>query len=138
MKNKVEILVTIAFVLLFVMPILARDFSSNSARPFDKPLEPHLVYPVNDVVSVTQDDLVFKWWHASIGIDRFEFNLYKDSDMVNDNLIFKQVLPFNISSLSLSANMFENNQVYTWSLRQVANNGVKSDKSFITFRVIKK
>lgn len=138
MKNKVEILVTIVFVSLFVMPIFAREFSFGPARPFDRPAEPRLVSPINETAVISGDTLLFKWWHANIGIDRYEFNLYKGGQMFKDNLILGKVLPFSQSSIGVDSSLFEDSQVYTWSLRQITDSGAKSDKSFNTFRAIKK
>ncbi|MDP2922259.1 MAG: hypothetical protein Q8O30_00865 [Candidatus Omnitrophota bacterium] len=130
--------IAIVLISFFTMPIFARDFMWGRSSLFDRPPEPRLVYPINEEVSLIGDSLEFKWWHAAIGIDRYEFRLYKGYNMYNDNLLLKKILPFNVSSIKVEAKLFENNQVYAWSLIQVAGSGEKSDKSFISFRAIKK
>lgn len=138
MRKKTKFLVLIVLISLCTMPLFAREFGFSPARSFDKPSEPHLVSPIYDATVITGDTLLFKWWHTNIGIDRYEFNLYKGADMFSDNLILKKILPFSQSSIKLDASLFENGQVYTWSLRQITNGGLKSDRSFITFAAIKK
>jgi len=138
MRNKTKFLVLIVLVSLCAIPLFAREFSFGPARSFDRPPEPHLVSPIYDEAVITGDTLEFKWWHANISIDRYEFNLYKGAEMFSDNLILKKILPFSQSSIKIDASLFENHQVYTWSLRQITNSGLKSDRSFITFTVIKK
>jgi hypothetical protein len=58
--------------------------------------------------------------------------------MYKDALMLKKILPFNVGSLKLESNLFEDGQVYTWSLIQVADTGEKSEKGFISFHVSKK
>ncbi len=53
-------------------------------------------------------------------------------------LPYKQNIPSAESALKIKADLFEDGRVYTWSLIQVAFDGEKSDKSFNSFRVIKK
>lgn len=136
---KMKYFIAIVLISFFTMPIFAGDFIwGERASLFDRPPQPHLVSPIYDEVNISGDYLEFKWWHAAIGIDRYEFRLYKGYDMYDDNLLLKKILPFNVSSIKVEAKLFENNQVYTWSLMQVAGSGEKSDKSFISFRAIKK
>ncbi|MFA5270805.1 MAG: hypothetical protein WC412_00495 [Candidatus Omnitrophota bacterium] len=137
MRNKTKFLVALVLISLCVAPLFARNFSFGPARSFEKPPEPRLVCPINDVVALSGDTLLFKWWHADIGIDRYEFNLYKGSQMFSDGLMLHKILPFSQSSIKIDAGLFENGRVYTWSLRQVTDSGLKSDKSFITFSVLK-
>ncbi|MFA6282478.1 MAG: hypothetical protein WCY05_08290 [Candidatus Omnitrophota bacterium] len=138
MKNKTKFLIIIVLISLCAVPLFAREFGFSPSRSFERPPEPHLVFPIYDEAVIVGDMLEFKWWHANIGIDRYEFNLYKGADMFSGDLILKKILPFNQSSIKIDASLFENHQVYTWSLRQVTNSGLKSDRSFITFRVTKK
>lgn len=121
------------------LPAFAVDFMwGGRGSLFRRPPAPHLVFPIYDEVTLREDYLEFKWWNTFRGIDRYEFRLYKGYEMYNDNLILKKTLPFNAGSIKVEAQFFENNQVYTWSLIQVADSGEKSEKSFISFRVIKK
>lgn len=138
MSNKTKFLVIMVLFSLSVTPLLAINFFSGPSRSFEKPPEPRLVCPINDVVVLSGDTLLFKWWHANIGIDRYEFNLYKGSQMFSDYLMLSKILPFSQSSIEVDASLFENGRVYTWSLRQATDSGLKSDKNFITFSVVKK
>ncbi len=138
MKIQNKFLLAIFLISLCVSPLFAREFSFGPGRFLNRPCEPHLVCPIYDIAIITGNTLEFKWWHARIGIDRYEFNLYKGSQMYSDNLILHKILPFTQSSLEVDANKFENGQVYTWSLLQASDSGLKSERSFITFKVIKK
>jgi hypothetical protein len=137
MTNKIKILLTAVLICLCTVPLFAREFSFGPTRSFERPPEPRLVYPISDIVIIAGDALEFKWWHANIGIDRYEFNLYKGNEMFSEDLMLKKILPFTQSSIQIDASLFEAGKIYTWSLRQVADSGIKSDKSFITFRVKK-
>jgi hypothetical protein len=103
------------------------------------PPAPRLHYPVlEEVVLTGNNPLEFSWWIEQIGIDHFEFRLYKGYDMYAANLIYKERLAASSSSLKVKPDLFENNAVYTWSLLQVDVEARKSDKSFNSFRVVKK
>jgi hypothetical protein len=118
---------------------ISRDFLlTTSGRNIP---QPRLISPITDTVDLTgQDKLVFRW--STIEGDTFrrsyyDFRLYKGYDMVESTLIFKKQVPPLEGELALDASMFEDGQVYTWSLRQKYSGG-KSEKSYQPFKVIKK
>jgi hypothetical protein len=48
-------------------------------------------------------------------------------------------LPANVYSFSVSADVFQDGEVYTWTLRQAySDNTFKSDAAYDAFKVIKK
>jgi hypothetical protein len=57
--------------------------------------------------------------------------------MYASNMILKQQLPNGVFSFKVEASVFEDNQVYTWSLKRANNAGQKSEASFNSFKVIK-
>lgn len=83
--------------------------------------------------------LEFKWWRVELPwTDRFIFKLYKGYNTTASNLILKQEYSWTEYPIKIPASQFEENQVYTWVLVQVFNGGRKSDKSFSSFKIIKK
>ena len=54
------------------------------------------------------------------------------------NLIHKENLPADASSLKIDSALLEDGKVYTWSLIRISYAGYKSDKSFNSFKIIKK
>ena len=132
------------FAAVFVFGLSSRLFADEitigrSWRLIEGPTAPRLRYPVTEEVIMTGDSpLEFSWWIEQIGIDHFEFRLYKGYDMYAANLIYQEKLAANSSFVKVKPDLFENNQVYSWSLLQVGVDARKSDKSFNSFRVVKK
>jgi hypothetical protein len=106
--------------------------------PYNSLPEPRLRYPINDTVVLTgQDNLEFKWWIDTVGLRKFILKIFKGYNMYVANLIYKEDLSPDTSSLKVSSDLFEDGQVYTWSLVQISFSGFKSDRSFNSFKVIK-
>jgi len=137
MKDTMRYSVLIVFFSLFISFFFIPDPVWCRSNTAEIPVAPRLIYPLAEEVELSSPTLEFKWWHADIKIDRFEFKLYKGGGSTGE-VVVEKILPFNVSSFQVESSLLENNQTYTWSLRQVADNGLKSEKSFITFRVIKK
>ena len=139
MKNKVKVMMATILVLLLIVPVFAGDGSSIIfGRSCVLLPGPRLCYPVNDEVVLTgKDFLEFRWWNDCMRIDHFIFKIYKGYTMYGSDLVHKQNLPAHISSLKIKSELFQDGQVYTWSLQQVSLDGQKSDKSFNSFKVIK-
>jgi hypothetical protein len=133
-------IIAIFFVLSFVMAVLAEDTElALRSATFDTLPAPQLEYPVTEQVILTgKDFLEFKWWNDFMGIDHFIFRIYKGYNMYESGLFYKQNLPADESSVKIKSDLFKDSQVYTWSLIQVSFSGQKSDKSFNSFKVIKK
>jgi len=101
---------------------------------------PDLFYPIADDIDLKGAPyLEFKWRRSDFVYTRsYDFRLYKGYQTVASSLILKRIIttdeyPFKVESL-----VFDPGQVYTWVLRQITLNGRKSDKSFSSFKVIKK
>jgi hypothetical protein len=136
MKTKTKYLAVIVFVSLFVTPIVATNIALCGSNTSDMTTMPRLAYPVNPEVTITGGYLEFKWWRAAGGIRSYDFTLYKGGGPFG-SIIVQKTLPFNASSIQVDAKLFDDNQVYTWTLRQVSDSGQRSDQSFNTFRVSK-
>jgi len=101
--------------------------------------EPRLVSPVIDEINLKgKASLEFKWMISYFNqVAYYEIRLYKGYNMLASTLFFKQRIPYPTNSLDLETELFENGQIYTWSLIQVASDGLKSARSFSSFKVIK-
>ena len=101
---------------------------------------PELFSPITDDIDLKGEPyLEFKWRRSDFVYTRnYDFRLYKGYQTIASNLILKRIIstdeyPFKVESL-----VFDPDQVYTWVLCQITLNGRKSDKSFSSFKVIKK
>lgn len=121
-------------------------FADGSSRariglPISQPPEPRLLYPVGEEVVLTgKEFLEFRWQRYSYFpvIDYYDFRLYKGYNMTAANIIVKKRLERTEYSIKVSAGLFEDNQVYTWTLRQVNSRQEKSELAYNSFKVIKK
>lgn len=136
MENKMKFSVMMVLVLLLMVPVLSSGVVFSRSNTADIPQAPNLVYPIDPEVTITGDFLEFKWQHANVGIDHYEFMLYKGGGPSGEVIVEKKLL-FDISSIQVPASSFESNQTYTWTLRQIGDNGLKSEESFATFKVKK-
>jgi len=136
MGGKIKYPAIVIFILFFVVLVVAENIALCRSNTSEMTSEPRLVYPTGHQVTITGDYLEFKWWRAGMGVRSYEFSLYKGGGPFGD-IIVKKTLPFNASSIQVEAKLFEDNQAYTWTLRQVSNDGQKSYKSFSTFKVSK-
>jgi len=104
--------------------------------------KPRLIAPATDVVDLTgKEGLEFKWSpHEGDQVkrDHYDFRLYSGYNMVESTRILKMRISPRQWSIILKAEMFEDAQVYTWSLRQVYTGSAKSWRSFESFKVIKR
>ena len=104
--------------------------------------QPRLLEPARDTVDISgQDRLLFRWSsHEQAWGFRmyYDLRLYKGYNMVESTLIFKARVDPSQNTIAISAAMFEDGQVYTWSLRQVYDGYRKSDRSYQSFTVINK
>lgn len=134
-----QLTIALFFVLFLTEAIFASNLNFTGSRGlFDTPGEPRLRYPITSkVILIGQDFLEFKWWNGSIRGSQFIFKIYKGYKMNADSLIYQQTLSADALSVKVKSELFEDGQIYTWSLVQVSLGGQKSDKSFNSFRVFK-
>jgi hypothetical protein len=134
---------------ILILMILIFSFSTNSqagsvgftldSGAYNFVSEPRLRYPIYETAVINNNQpLEFSWWDDFMGTSVFILKLYKGYNMYADNLILKENISNGTDFFKVKADLFENGQVYTWSLQRVVFSGYKSDRSFNSFRVIKK
>jgi len=89
--------------------------------------DPRLIEPIGDKVDLaSKKELLFKWSPHEGMLHRrkyYDFRLYEGYSMYESTLILKKKVAPSQYQLSINADMFKDNQVYTWSLRQRYTSG---------------
>ena len=134
------VVVLLVLTFSFILPCPAGSVSFNlSGGEYNYVPEPRLRYPIYESVTISNNQPIeFSWWNNVSNTSGFILKLYKGYQMYADNLMLKENLPVDTSSFEVKADLFEAGQVYTWSLVRISFAGYKSDKSFNSFKVIKK
>ncbi len=132
------ILITLILLPLLTVSVFAQSFRGSSCSSYVP--RPRLMYPITEELDLTgKPQLEFRWSpHQGGFMDRryFDFRLYKGYDTNASTLILKERVGYNRYNFSINSDVFENNQVYTWSLRAVSFSA-KSQRSYQSFRVAK-
>ncbi|MCK9573423.1 MAG: hypothetical protein M0R20_03355 [Candidatus Omnitrophica bacterium] len=136
MREKSKYLVAIILMSFSIVLVIASNEALCRSNTTEVTSSPRLSYPIGPEATITGDYLEFKWWHAGMGVRSYEFSLYRGGGPSGD-VIVQKTLPFDASSIQVEAKLLEDNQTYTWTLRQVSDDGQKSDQSFNTFKVNK-
>jgi hypothetical protein len=126
-------------ILLSVFGNAASFMGNDIGQPASTP-GPVLLYPVTDRVDLTgKESVVFKWEKIdAIRIREYDFRLYKGYATTAGSLMIKKKVPVDEYPIAIASKEFDLNQVYTWVLTEIFDNGIKSDKSFSSFKIIKK
>jgi len=134
------VIIILALVLSPAVISLAGPVSVNLDSGLqNSPPAPRLRYPINDtVILLVNQPLEFSWWNDFTQTRGYIFKLYKGYNLFAANLIFKEELPSEAFSIKIKPELFNAGQVYTWSLVRISFSGPKSDKSFNSFKVIRK
>lgn len=132
-------ILVIVFLLLLPLPTVY-GFGHSGSDVFNNPSGPMLLYPVTSDIDLTgKKVLAFKWRRYDLGnIREYDFRLYKGYDTTEAGLILKKKFSVDEYPIELPVAQFELNQVYTWVLTETLDNGQKSDRSFSSFKIIKK
>ncbi|MFH1691974.1 MAG: hypothetical protein ABIC68_05355 [Candidatus Omnitrophota bacterium] len=142
MKRRIWLLVLL--MIFFVLPISFQSIDNAKATQVDDDLapEPWLLEPVLETADLTgKEALTFKWRPDPAPLlyrKYYDFRLYKGYQTYESTLILKKRVDPNVYSIVLDASLFEDGQVYTWTLRQVYCDIRKSDAAYNSFEVIKK
>ncbi|MDD4980913.1 MAG: hypothetical protein PHC54_06590 [Candidatus Omnitrophica bacterium] len=142
MKNRIKPALLIYLIFLSIIFIFTPY--SYSRMPMGRNSEfiaaVTLLYPTTDNVVLTgKDYLEFRWERINTAnIDHYDFRLYKGYNTTAEGLILKQKFPSNTYPVKIPVSQFEEGQAYSWSLMQVLYGGAKSDRSFASFKIIKK
>lgn len=138
-RTKIALITCLA--VLSVLFISSRVYSyMRGAAIYGYAPAPKLLSPTTEDVDLGgKEQLAFRWERVDIiSTQYFDFRLYKGYDTIEDNRIFKQNFSTDVYPVNIPSSTFETGQVYTWVLRQVFLNGLKSDKSWSSFKVIAK
>ncbi|MBI4706623.1 MAG: hypothetical protein HY761_01680 [Candidatus Omnitrophica bacterium] len=136
---KKVVFVCFSFFSFFLVTV--SGFASGFERfPFEAPPAPEIIIPRSDEVDLTgKDSLECKWISLKPAeVDHFELKLYKGYNMYESGLMFSENAPSDKNFLLIKAETFEQGQVYTICLRQISYGGEKSDKAFVSFKIIGK
>lgn len=137
--RKMVIITLVLFLFPSVISLAGPPNLNLDRRLHNSPPEPRLKYPVSDTVILPVNrPLEFRWWNDFEQTRGYIFKLYKGYNMFAANLILREELPPDASSIEIKPELFDDGQVYTWSLARISFSGSKSDKSFNSFKVIRK
>ena len=131
----------ICFVLISILP--ARTLAQHRVIGVGAYVpQPKLISPVGENVDLRgKSSLEFIWSpheSRSVGGRRyFDFRIYKGYQMLESTLVFKEKVPGSRYKADVNSNIFENGQIYTWSLRQGYKTMGKSRRSSNSFMVVK-
>ncbi len=133
-------LIAMVFILCLTGLSVAAGLSCTcDDNSFNNSFAPRLKYPRNNIAVLTADaPLKFSWWNDVMDTRGFILKVYKGYNMYAASLMLKEELLQDASSFSVKSSLFNDGQVYTWSLVRVSGGGYKSDRSFNSFKVIKK
>ena len=87
-----------------------------------------------------KDVLEFRWMaylEHYIGVDYFDFRLYKGSKPEALNLVYQEKVQNHRYALKVRTDLLQDGETYTWYLRHVISLE-KSDARTATFKVVKK
>ena len=134
-------LILIAVMLTANISCFGAQVWAGSTRLQDYVPRPELLAPVSDNVDLRgQKELVFRWSshkRPRKGVKSYDFRLYNGFEMLESTLIHKELIPGLTYGIVLNADQFTGGNVYTWSLKQIAQDGKKSERSFSSFKVLK-
>ena len=143
MRCRFASILIIAIILSVAMPLFAQrasiytDIGESDLVPIPRILQPYL-----DSYDITgKKTLVFEWSpHEGSPTQRdyYDFRLYKGYNVIESTRIYKARISPRQWSFTLSADTFEDGQVYTFTLRQVYVGSIKSRRAFQSFKIIKK
>lgn len=100
---------------------------------------PRLMTPATEPVDLTgKSTLKFEWSTEGDSVQRqyYDFRLYKGHDLTASGLISSEHV--RTYFVELPVDVFQEGQVYTWSVRQVYGGGRKSRRNFESFKIGKK
>ena len=101
---------------------------------------PTLLYPTADHTKISGKDFLELRWERTDWIDteHYIFKLYKGYILGESDLVMRMDVPESAYPIKVPVEKLQINQVYTWSLQQVLLGGLKSDRSFSTFKITEK
>ena len=135
MNRFLLVALSVLLVLLLSTAALAQGFRNLSGTP----PTPTLLSPPEKVDLSGKDTLKFKWYSSGcMGLSRLEFKVYKGYVNSAANLVYQEDLSGASSSVLVKAELFQQGEVYTYTLRAIATGGQKGDLVSDTFEVVGK
>lgn len=129
-------------VLSLIFLTTGNSFALNPSEVLGYVPQPKLIEPTGEQVDLTgKVGLTFSWGkHIGMnGLGKYyDFKLYKGTDIVEANLIFKERVTGDKYKLVLPVKIFEDKALYTWSLKLCYKIRGKSTRSLAAFQVVKK
>lgn len=132
-----------AFLISVALPLSAQrasiytDIGESDLVPVPRILQPYL-----DSYDITGKKALEFQWSPHEGNqtqrDYYDLRLYKGYNVVESTRIYKIRLGPRQWSFALNADIFEDGQVYTCTLRQVYIGSLKSRRAYQSFKIIKK
>lgn len=133
-----KILTVLLIALLIAAPAVARG-GLSAVRDGGYVPAPRLIAPTTSEVNLEgKDSLVFEWSpHEGDPLvrDYYDFRLYKGYSLIESALVCKEKVPADTWKYAVKTDLFQDREVYTWSLRQVYTGSKKSARSTSSFRV---
>ena len=122
-----------AFVLgvVLVMVFCAMSPLCAGGRKMGDLPAPRLVTPTDNADITGKDSLLFRWTTEGdrSGLSYYDFRVYKGHETIESGLILKEQVPAGKTDFSVSADKFENGQIYSWSVRQIGSRKGRSNYS---------
>ena len=131
-----RILVLSLAMLFLATAVSAGNFAGRSIYPLRS--APRLIEPRSEVVDLKgRDSLRFYWSREGDSTKRkyYDFRLYKGYQTVEDTLLYQENISQN--EVWLDQAIFDDGQVYTWSVRQVDRRQYRGRRNFASFRIVK-
>lgn len=115
-------------------------FGTHDSLLSDVP-QPRIIEPCDTVDLTGKSTVEFKWYSymratAAKG-GYFDLRIFKGTDMYESNMIFKQQIDSQKSSVDVDSKLFESGQTYSWEIRQVKYDLRKSNWVYETFKTVK-
>ena len=125
---------------MFCAPLEATNLTFGSGGFNQAFPGPDLFSPITDDIDLSgKEYLEFKWRRSDFAYTQsYDFRLYRGYHTAAGSLILKRIIPPQEYPVNIPSEVFEAGQAYTWVLIQVLNDGRKSDKSFSSFKIMKK
>jgi len=133
--------VALFFLALLSAPAAEANLSVNLGSFNQSFPGPDLIYPVTEDIDLTAKDyLEFKWRNSNFfSFTRYyDLRLYEGYNTTESSRILKEHINLQDYPFRVDARELQKDKVYTWVLIQVLNDGRKSDKSFASFKIIRK
>lgn len=139
MKRKL-IFFFISLLTSFILLFFGNAYTFQRQSLFQQVPAPTLLYPVTNNINLRNKDFLEFRWERGIEnrVSHYVFRLYNGIQTQESSLIIRLEVESGVFPIQVPAEEFQENQTYTWSLQRVAYGGLKSDRSYSSFKIIAK